>query len=97
MVDLQAEFRCKVHCWQAVPSFLRVQFRMALVTSLEAMRAAYHSDHAQKCRSGKFFRLISLACFCGARSSGDLFYRQEWTLLLDEARHSSSGLRKTSP
>ena len=28
----------------------------------------------------------------------DLFHRQEWTLLLDEARHSSSGLRrKTSP
>ena len=28
----------------------------------------------------------------------DLFHRQEWTLLLDETRHSSSGLRrKTSP
>ena len=28
----------------------------------------------------------------------DLFHRQEWTLLMDEARHSSSGLRrKTSP
>ena len=52
MVDLQAEFRCRVRCLQAVPSFLKEQFLMALVTSLEAMRAAYHSgDHTQKCRS----------------------------------------------
>ena len=29
MVDL-AEFRCRVRCLQAVPSFLREQFRMAL-------------------------------------------------------------------
>ena len=27
MVDLQAEFRCRVRCLQAVPSFLRGQFR----------------------------------------------------------------------
>ena len=60
MVDLQAEFRCRVRCLQAVPSFLREQFRMALVTSFEAMRAAYHrGDHAQKCRSWKLFRLTS--------------------------------------
>ena len=33
MVDLQAEFRCRVRCLQTVPSFLRGQFQMALVTS----------------------------------------------------------------
>ena len=31
-VDLQAEFRCWVRCLQGVPSFLRGQFRTALVT-----------------------------------------------------------------
>ena len=81
----------------------------ALVTSLEAMRAAYHSgDHAQKCRSWKLFRLTSRMLLWRQKQRGptkaelerrvDLFHRQEWTLLLDEARHSSSGLRrKISP
>ena len=108
-VDLQAEFRCRVRCLQAVPSFLRGQFRMALVTSLEAMRAAYHSgDHTKKCRSWKLFRLTSRMLLWRQKQRGptkaelerrvDLFHRQEWTLLLDEARHSSSSLRrKISP
>ena len=59
-VNLQAEFRCRVRCLQGVPSFLRGQFRSALVVSLEAMRSAYNTgDHAQKCRSWKVFRLTS--------------------------------------
>ena len=59
-VDLQAEFRCRVRCLQGVPSFLRGQFRSALVTSLEAMRTAYESgDCVLKCRSWKVFRLTS--------------------------------------
>ena len=59
-VDLQAEFRCRVRCLQGVPSFLRGQFRSALVTSLEAMRSAYGSgDYVLKCRSWKVFRLTS--------------------------------------
>ena len=39
-VELQAEFRCRVCCLQGPLSFLRGQFRSALVTSLEAMRTA---------------------------------------------------------
>ena len=103
MVDVQAEFRCRVVV-QALPSFLREQFRMALVTSLEAMRAAYHTgDHAQKCRSWKLFRLTSRMILwrqqCGPIKAElerrvDLFHRQEWILLLEEARHRSSGLRR---
>ena len=108
-VNLQVEFRCRVRCLQAVPSFLRGQFRMALVTSLEAMRAAYHSgDHTKKCRSWKLFRLTFRMLLWRQKQRGptkaelerrvDLFHRQEWTLLLDEARHSSSSLRrKISP
>ena len=102
MVDLHAEFRCRVRCLQAVPSFLRKQFRMALVTSLEAVRAAYHrGDHAHKCRSWKLFRLTSRMIFCGARSSVDpprQSWREGWNFSTDrsgrccEARHSPSGL-----
>ena len=37
-----------------------VQFRSALVVSLEAMRSAYYTgDHAQKCRRWKVFKLTS--------------------------------------
>ena len=73
------------------------------------MSVSYHrGDHAQKYRSWKLFRLTSRMLLWRQKQRGptkaelerrvDLFHRQEWTLLLDEARHSSSGLRrKTSP
>ena len=78
---------------------------MALVTNLEAMRAAYRTgDHAQKCRNWKLFRLSSRMILWRQEQRGptkaelarrvDIFHRQEWLLLLDEARHSSSGLRR---
>ena len=105
MIELQAEFRFRVRCLQAVPNFLREQCRMALVTNLEAMRAAYRTgDHAQKCRSLKLFRLRSRVILWRQEQRGptkaelarrvDLFHRQERLLLLEEARHSSSGLRR---
>ena len=53
MIELQADFRCRVRCLQAVPNSLRWQFRMALVTNLEVMRAAYGTgDHAKNAAVG---------------------------------------------
>ena len=104
-VNLQAKFRCRVRCLQGVPSFLRGQFRSALVVSLEAMRSVYNTgDHAQKCRSWKVFRLTSRMILWRKHQWGptkvelerrmDLFHKQEWVLLSEEARQCATGLRR---
>ena len=95
-VDLQAKFRCRVHCLQAVPSFLRGQFRMALVTSLEAMRAAYHSgDHTKKVSqfSHVFQMDFSEACMDPPRQS----WREGWTVSTHRSRRCCWMRRDTVP
>ena len=104
-IDLQAEFRCRVRCLQGVPSFLRGQFRSALVTSLEAMRTVYQvGDFVSKCRSWKVFRLTSRMLLWRHQQRGpskaelerrmELFNQQDWVLLLEEARNSATRLRR---
>ena len=78
-------------------------------SSLEAMRSACNTgDHAQKCR-WKVFRLTSRMILWRKHQRGptkvelerrmDLFHKQEWVLLSEEARQCATGLRRkpTSP
>ena len=97
-VNVQVEFRCSVRCLQGVPNFLRGQFRSALVTSEGGCNTG---DHALKCRIWKVFRLTSRMILWRKQQLErrmDLFQKQKWVLVLEQARHSATGFcRKPNP
>ena len=105
-VNLQAELRCRGPVSAGCAQFLAWPVQASSGCQFGGHEVSLHNtgDHAQKCRSWKVSRLTSRMILWRKHQRGptkaelerrmDFFHKQEWVLLLEEARQCATGLRR---